>query len=179
MIDSHFKKRKEQLRKITDAHYYAVPRKMSGRKSLIVVEMHSSAGPSHGISERSRKILFADMQDLLDALDQKKKYDGDSGTIFIFPKTAFRFKGGFSLPIAFGMDKNLADRIGTAELRGIQLGFETSPIGLESAMLSVSSKRNWLGIQTGFYSSSLAGLVAQTFVQAKKIGSLFVEGETN
>ena len=178
LVDAHYEKGKAKFRKITGAHYFAMPRKISGKEMSLLVAQISPLSPSSSVPEKARSILFRDIQELLDKFDQKK-YDGDSGTAFVFPRNKFRFKGGFSLPIAFGADKSITDRMGVAELTGVQLAFETSPIGLESAMLSVSSKRIWLSIQTGFYSSSLSGLAAQTFMQAKKIGSLFVEGETN
>ena len=179
LLDAHYRRKgKAKFRKITGAHYFAYPRKIVGKKSLLVAEI-VSLGPSSAVPEKARSILFRDVQEVLDTFDQKKKYDGDSGTGFVFPRDKFRFKGGFSLPIAFGADKSITDRMGVAELTGIRLAFETSPIGLESAMLSVSSECVWLSIQTGFYSSHLSGLATQTFMQAKRIGSLFVEGETN
>jgi hypothetical protein len=162
-----------------DAHYFIMSSKLKKRGMSLLDATILPMNASRIVPQKARTYLFSDIQKLLDKLDQRKGYDGDSGTVFMFPRIRFRFKGGFSLPIKFGMDESVTERIGVAEVRGLQLFFKTSPIGLDSAMLSVSDKYVMLGIETGFYHSPLSALVEQTYTQAKRIGSLFVEGETN
>jgi hypothetical protein len=171
-------RRKSYTRLRNQAHYYIEGRKLS-KKGLSLFDAGILAlDATHTVPKNVRDFLFADVQEALDRLDHEKEYNGDSGTSFLFPRSQFRFRGGFTLPIKFGMDEAERERLGVAEVRGLQVVFDKSPIGLDAVELSVSDKHNTLGIQTSFYSSPLSGLAAQTYMQAKRIGSIFVEGET-
>jgi hypothetical protein len=171
--------RKKPYTKFRDqAHYFIEGRKLSKRGMSLLDAAILPLNQTQTVPENARNFLLADVQGVLDRLNQEREYDGDSGTHFLFPRNKFRFKGGFSLPIKFGMDEAVKESLGIAEVRGLQLVFDESPIGLDGALLSVSDRYKTLGIQTSFYSSPVSGLVAQTYMQAKKIGTLFVEGET-
>lgn len=178
MIASHYKKKPYTTFR-GQLHYYLEGRKLKKKGMTLLNAQIVPFTSSRTIPGKARIFFLSDIQAFLDKLDQTERYDGDSGTWFLFPRSKFRFKGGFSLPIESRLDENMTKQLGAADVTGLHLSFDVSPIGLDSVTLFVRDNHISLSIETSFYSSPVAGLIAQTFIQAKKIGSLFVEGEPN
>ena len=176
LINLHAK-RKPYSRYAGTGHYYLMTRQLRKKGITLLDARIISIAPNKIIPQKALNFFFRDVQEFLNRLDQKKTYEGDSGSQFLLPRANFKFKGGVDLPIKFRMDPSLTERLGAAEVKELELSFETSPMGLARVNLSVTDKHITVGVETDFYSSSLSGLTTQTFIQARTIGSLFVEGE--
>jgi hypothetical protein len=127
------------------------------------------------IPVQSRKIAFSIVQDIVDRLAGKARADGDAMAFFVLDKKRYKLRGDFKLPISFPMAEDAVGRVGNATLRGLELAFDKSPIGLQCVELSSQEDRVLLSVQTGFYSSSMERVLHRTFSQIREIGTLFVE----
>jgi len=124
---------------------------------------------------RSLKVAFSTVQDIVDRLAGKARVGGDATAFFVLNKKRYTLRGDFKLPISFPMAEDAVGRVGNATLRGLELAFDKSPIGLQCVELSSQEDKILLSVQTGFYSSSMERVLDRSFSQIREIGALFVE----
>jgi hypothetical protein len=124
--------------------------------------------------------IIPEAEDLLRILSKHRwTYSGKICTVFRLRKTKFDTTGAITLPYHVDLDPRTVRLIGQAEVRGLSIGFNESPLGMKSILVTALDDYLEVRIIFEYKSKSLEGLLRKNFDMVSIARSAFVGSREN